>query len=137
MPFLTLDEINNDSMCNPPASWVTDPLPYINDINKVGKWTASEFCGSVELPLKSYMWYKYKCLKNKTGKCFKTFYRDHCGKLYYSFKELKTNLRYGECLPDFEWSCTKKSIHYNLELDTLYIGGGGTGAGAWRLKINY
>ena len=32
MPFTSIDEINNNPIYNPPASWVTDPLPYLDEL---------------------------------------------------------------------------------------------------------
>ena len=112
-----------------------EPLPFLHDINKSGKWNADEFNGTLKLPLKSYMWFKFKCMRNKTGRCFKTFYCDLSGKLHYSFKELKSNLN-GDPAPDYEWSLTKKSIHWNVDKDLLYIGGGSLGAPV-KLGIKY
>ena len=132
-----IQEVKQEEPQQEEPEWVIGKtLPFLHDINKKGKWTADEFCGTLKLPLKSYMWFKFKCMRNKTGRCFKTFYCDLQGKLYYSFKELKANLKYGDIAPDYEWSCTKKSIHWNVDDDILYIGGGNLGAPV-KLGIKY
>jgi|TARA_A100000171_G_scaffold50063_1_gene60522 hypothetical protein len=130
MPFTSIEEINNNPIYNPPASWVTDPLPYLKDINKVGRWTESNFSETykLELPLDSYMWFKFKCLRNKTGTCRKTFYKDEYSyNMFTTYKDLKEYYKkhYLDTKPNYDLTLHKKSIHYNLELDKLYIGGNG------------
>ena len=133
MPFTSIDEIKNNPIYNAPAAWVTDPLPYLKDINKVGKWTASKFSETykLELPLESYMWFKFKCLRNKTGRCFKTFYKDEYSfEMFTSYKDLKEYYKKhysSQIKPNYKATIHKKSIHYNLELDKLYINGGDMG----------
>ena len=139
--------------------WVMgEPLPFLKDLNKVGRWTVDCFSKyTIKMKLKSYMWFKFKCIRNKTGRCFKTFYRDIYGGydplneqgtdildssigLFTTFTELKEHHRkhYGEdTKPDYGLSEIKRSIHYNGELDLLYIGGGGTGFRPMRIEIIY
>ena len=104
------------------------PLPYLNDINKISKWNETEFNGYVNMPFKTYVYFKKKCFKNKTLRCFKDFFTDQWGNspLFRSFTELKVwheKYYHDGTKPFYDPSIMKRSIHYNTESDILYIGG--------------
>ena len=111
-------------------------------IDKTKKKHPTTFREVIKMKESSWLWFKFKCLRNPSGRCYKTFFRSEfipCAIHHTTFWDMRKEEEIGNIANIYttlDRSYSKLSVKYDVINDILYSGGSKCKSAATQILIS-